>query len=164
MTVHPSRGVRRPPAVTAPSQELPALPRLRGSALVEFAMVLPMMLAGLLGIITFSLAMFGQQVAANAAAHAARVAAITQSGRVPAATSSAQYSLQVLPMSKNWTVKVCQGQIPDSCVPATAGTLGDTARVEVHWETPNFVGAFLPGLPATPLRGIAAATYRNEGW
>ena len=139
------------------------MPRLRASALVEFAMILPMMLAGLLGIITFSLAMFGQQVASNAAAHAARVAAITQSGRVAAATSSAQYSLQVLELSKNWDVKVCQGQIPDSCV-AAADTLGDTARVEVHWETPNFVGAFVPGLAATPLQGIAAATYRNEGW
>ena len=140
------------------------MPRLRASALVEFALILPMMLAGLLGIITFSLAMFGQQVASNAAAHAARVAAITQVGRAGAAVSSAEYSLQVLPMSAGWDVKVCQGHIPGSCVAAAYDTLGDTARVEVHWETPNFVGAFVPGLAATPLQGIAAATYRNEGW
>ena len=138
-------------------------PRLRASAVTEFALMVPLLMAGMMGIITFSLAMFGQQLAANAAAHAARVAALTQTNRDGAALTAAQTSLDVLPLSRGWRVAICDGEIASSCELYSAD-LGATGRVEVYWESPNFVGPLLPGLADDPLQGTAAATFRNEGW
>ena len=149
---------------------LPARPagglrrRWRASGAIEFLLITPYMIAGLLAIITFSLALYAQFLGANAAAHAARVASVTQSGRSRAAITAARSSLVLLPFAANWDVKVC-GAASDTCTAsADADALGALLRVEVYWEAPNFVGAWLPLMSADPLQGIASATFRNEGW
>jgi len=121
------------------------------------------MIAGLLAVVTFSLALYAQFLGANAAAHAARVASVTQHGRVAAAVAAAENSLAVLPLADEWTVRVCTAGAGSECAPGR-DALGAALRVEVHWTSPNFVGAWLPGMSAAPLQGVTSATFRNEGW
>ena len=137
---------------------------LRATATTEFLLMMPLLLAGMLAIITYSLALLSQQMAANAAAHAARVAAVSQVNRGAAARSAGRDALAAMePMSATWAVEVCDGTVTGSCTAAPIG-LGGISRVEIHWESPNFVGAFVPGLPNGALQGVTSATFRNEGW
>ena len=138
---------------------------LPAGAALELLLVSPLMLMALMGIVTFSLAMFAASHAGNAAAHAARVASVTQQGgRAAVARTEAGRALDVLPLSQGWTVQVCDGAgAPPACA-TPSDALGETIRVEVHWTVPNFVGMLMPGLSDAPLTGVGTATIRNEGW
>ena len=138
--------------------------RLRASGAVEFLLITPYMIMALLGIITFSLALYAQFLGASAAAHGARLASVTQSGRERAAIQAARSSLSLLPVAQNWTIQVCDASAVTCTGAGNADAAGAELRIEVHWETPNFVGAWVPGMSAHPLQGISSATFRNEGW
>ena len=124
----------------------------------------PIMMVALMGIVTFSLAMFAASHAANAAAHAARMASIDLGGdREATARREAASALAVLPLSRNWRVEVCDGAVAPACQQASSD-LGRTMRVEVHWSIPSFVGMLVPLMSDDPLTGIGSAVVRNEGF
>ena len=138
--------------------------RQAAGATLELLLATPIMMVFLMGIVTFSLAMFAASHAAHAAAHAARMASIDQGGdRAGTARREAAAALAVLPLSRNWRVEVCDGAVATACHPASSD-LGRTMRVEVHWSIPSFVGMLLPLMSDGPLQGTGSAVFRNEGW
>lgn len=138
--------------------------RYRAGATLEFLLVTPVMMGFLMAIVTFSLAMFSASHAANAAAHAARMASVDQSGnRKAVAEAAAQSALSVLNLSRGWRVEVCDGSVNTTCA-GHKDDLGETVRIEVHWDIPNFVGLMMPLIPDDNVRGVGSAVFRNEGW
>lgn len=104
--------------------------RQRGAAAVEFAMILPLLLTLVLGIVEFSHLYNAQIVMSNAAREAARTMAVTNSSAT--ATSAAQT------VASGYTINVSVG----------ACTSGAEVIAEVTSGVGLLTGSWL-GLPAT---------------
>jgi Flp pilus assembly protein TadG len=61
----------------------------QGSAIVEFALVLPLLLLFLFGVIEFGLAIYNKQILTNAAREGARAGIVARSTRLPSAAIEA---------------------------------------------------------------------------
>jgi Flp pilus assembly protein TadG len=124
--------------------------RERGAAAVEFALVLPILVIILLGIVDFGLEINSQAIVANAAREGARVASLGgTSGEATTAASNAVSSLlNVSPT--NPTIEVtCRTADGANCASSydTSRESGGTVRVTVNytytWISPAVLG--LPG-------------------
>ena len=112
--------------------------RERGAVAVEFALVLPVLLLILLGIIDFGRVMFVKNALANAASQGARVAAMhLPSDSATAVTLSVAGSMGIQGMAGSSTpVSVHVDICPDTVTITTP--LIDTVTASVHfkWITP----------------------------
>lgn len=112
----------------------------RGVVAVEFAMVIPLLLLLLLGVIDFGRAMYVKNSLVYAASQGARVAAIHSSSWSAVATQAVN-DLKIPRLAGTTGTEVATVTSTTAC-PADAATSADTATVSVtvsipfHWITP----------------------------
>ncbi|MBA3022216.1 TadE/TadG family type IV pilus assembly protein [Propionicimonas sp.] len=124
--------------------------RERGAAAVEFALVLPILVVILLGVIDFGLAMNAQAITANAAREGARTASLGgTAAETKAAAKSATVSL-LNTSGSNPTVTVTCREPGGSACPSgydtdreAGGTVIVTVSYVYTWISPAVLG--LPG-------------------
>ena len=120
----------------------------RGAAAVEFALLVPILLALVFGIVEFGRAYYVQSTLAGAAREGVRVMALTNDW-TQAMTAIEAYDPTL-------TVTYPDGPAPP-CPPGGGGT----TKVTVGFDF-DFIAGFIPGLPATlPLEGTG--TMRCNG-
>jgi Flp pilus assembly protein TadG len=124
--------------------------RERGAAAVEFALVLPVLVVILLGIIDFGLAMNAQAVTANAAREGARTASLGgTSSEASAAAKSATVSLLNTDSSNPSVTVTCRTPANTTCASGydtdreSGGTVIVTVSYVYTWISPAILG--LPG-------------------
>jgi hypothetical protein len=111
--------------------------RPRGQAMVELALVLPVLLLIMMGIFDFGRAVFAYNSLSNAAREGARIAIVDQTvtAGVPVGATEAanQASGLGLDASDPAAVKVSY-LLPDLSGPCPTRTINCVARVEVHYD------------------------------
>ena len=137
------------PTLTRPTSRSRRRPRSRGQSLVEFALVLPIFLLILSGIMDFGFLLYSRMTVINAAREGARVAmTMTEDpGAIPGAVSS-----QVSAAAGGLDVSTTACRVPrggSSCSGSFAGAVaGDSVRVTVtyihHAFFPLLFGATIP--------------------
>jgi Flp pilus assembly protein TadG len=121
--------------------------------MVEGAITFPIMALLALALVNLAIAGFSANTAQNAAAYAARVAAVTQDNPAGRGLDAAN---QVLAHGVgDYSVSIAADNRP-----------GGQVRVEVTWEVPNVFGGLLSyfGGENQRLQGKAVAVQRKEGW
>lgn len=119
-----------------------------GQALVEFALVMPVLLLLLIGIMEFGLLLYNQQVITNASREGARFGIVMRIPRWDAAAIEG-----VVDAYAGDRLITFGSAEPDTDVvpdPTTGAVFGDSLRVTVtfHYDflvLPNFVGALVGG-------------------
>lgn len=128
----------------------------RGQALAETALVVPLLLLLMLGLINLGLVAFAANHAKNAAQYGARLGSVAQADPGGVATQAASQQVATAPI----------GEYAISLL-ASGGQRGDPLLVRVHWRVPNYLSGLL-GLfganSATHWEGDADAVFRQEGW
>jgi hypothetical protein len=123
--------------------------RTRGQGLIEFALVLPMLLILMVGIMEFSRAWMTKNILTGAAREAARryaVDPITANSRARAVTVLSSANLD----PARWTIT----PIP----PSSDNSLG----YRVDYNFPVSIAGFVPGLSATSFTLSSTTTMRKE--
>jgi Flp pilus assembly protein TadG len=125
-----------------------------GSSIIELAILLPLVLVLLVGMLQFGIYVYGMSMVENAARNAARAGSVAQECPVCEAQSAAYASLNGSAVISNFSVTVL----------APGGVVGTTVRIRVTASIPMLV----PGgeaLGLGPLMTVTAeATFRQEGW
>ena len=125
----------------------------RGGNVAEEALLLPLVLLIVFGLLAFALAGVTSATATAAADYAARVAAVSQDDPVGRGVDAA--------------TRMLSGGVGTYRVSVTADTTpGGVVTVRVDWEAPNPAAGFLRlmGLGHPVLRGTAIASRYKEGW
>jgi hypothetical protein len=125
-----------------------------GSNTIELAILLPLVLVLLVGMLQLGIYMYGLSMVENAARNAGRAGSVAQACPVCEARSAAYLSLNGSAVISNFTVTIL----------APGGVVGSTVRIRVTAHIPMLV----PGgdaLGLGPLTTVTAeATFRQEGW
>lgn len=124
--------------------------RERGAAAVEFAIVLPILLLFLAGIIDFGRAMYTQAIVTNAAREGARAAVVN-------ANASARATAAATPL----TVAVAAGTCPAVGGPAANVTV--TVTTDFDWILIGPATSMVGGAAALPAQLTSSATMRCGG-
>jgi Flp pilus assembly protein TadG len=116
-----------------------------GQALVEFALVLPVLILLLLGIVEFGLLLYNQQVITNASREGARYGIVARIPRMPADSIEAVVDAY----AGSRLITFGSGE-PQTDVSWDGTTFGDNLTVLVTFDydflvLPNFVGALVGG-------------------
>ncbi len=120
--------------------------------ITEFALVAPLILLVLIGLVNFALAGYASAVAQQAAAFGARRGSVAQSNAGAVAVAEAQGMLQHIRVGSYQVRLLAPGGVP-----------GSVLAVEVRWSVPNFFKRF-PGLFSSDFQGRAVTFFRQEGW
>ena len=125
-----------------------------GSNTIELAILLPLVLVLLVGMLQLGIYMYGLSMVENAARNAARAGSVAQVCPVCEAQNAAYASLHGSAAISNYTVTVL----------APGGVVGSTVRIRITARIPMLV----PGGTALGLGSLttvtAEATFRQEGW
>lgn len=123
--------------------------------MVEFAIVLPLLLLLIYGIISFGAQFLVLQTLKQAASDGARaaVAGTTQSSEVSQATSTVLSDLSYLPAINASDVSVT---FPASCSASAPATSGGCINVAVSY--PYATNPLVPAFPGIPTLGMNAST------
>lgn len=127
----------------------------RASELAEIALVAPIMVFLILGLINFTMMGFASVNANNAANYAARVGSVNQQNPGPAAYAAALESVSHAEIG-DYQASVSGGGFP-----------GAQINVVVTWTVPNFLSslaALLGGDLDRDFTGTATSVFRQEGW
>lgn len=111
--------------------------RSRGQAMVELALVLPILLLILMGVFDFGRAVFAYNSLSNAAREGARVAIVDQTdvGGIPVGATEAASQAVGLGLDPADTAEVeVLYLLPDLSGPCASRDLGCIAQVTVHYE------------------------------
>ena len=122
----------------------------KGQAMIEFAIVIPVIVLILAAVLTFASGLVAYANAANAANYGARRGSVAQDNAVGVAAATAQARAAAL------------GGGTYSAAAYGGGGRGSQIVVEVHWETRSFLGAL--GLGPGMISGKATSAFRQEGW
>jgi hypothetical protein len=120
--------------------------------IVEFALVAPLILLVLIGLVNFSLAGYAAAAAQQAASYGARRGSVAQANAGAVAVAEAEAMLRHIRVGTYEVRLLAPGGVP-----------GSLLAVEVRWRVPNFFRRF-PGLFNRDLEGRAVAFFRQEGW
>ncbi|MDR7615606.1 MAG: TadE/TadG family type IV pilus assembly protein [Armatimonadota bacterium] len=120
--------------------------------ITEFALVAPLILLILIGLVNFALAGYASAAAQQAAAFGARRGSVAQANAGAVAVAEAQAMLQHIRVGSYQVRLLAPGGVP-----------GSVLAVEVRWRVPNFFKRF-PGLFNRDFEGRAVAFFRQEGW
>ena len=125
-----------------------------GSSTIELAILLPLVLVLLIGMLQLGVFMYGMSMVENAARNAARAGSVAQACPVCEAQNAAYASLHGSAVISNYTVTVL----------APGGVVGSLIKIRVMAHIPMLV----PGGEALGLGSLmtvtAEATFRQEGW
>jgi len=128
--------------------------RENGSNTIELAILLPLVLVLLIGMLQLGIYMYGMSMVENAARNGARAGSVAQACPVCEAQSSAHASLTGSAVISNFSIAIL----------APGGVVGSTLKIRVTAHIPMLV----PGgeaLGLGPLMTVTAeATFRQEGW
>jgi Flp pilus assembly protein TadG len=121
--------------------------RQEGQSLVEFAIVAPVLLLLLLGIVEFGLILFNQHVITNASREGARFGIVVETPR----RTAAEIEAVVDAYCANHLVTFGTGGTPTTSVTFVGQTFGDDLTVEVdfHYDflvLPNFISTLAGGI------------------
>ena len=122
----------------------------KGQAMVEFAIIIPIIVLFLAAILTFASGLTAYANAVNAANYGARRGSVAQENAVGMAMAAAQSKANQL------------GGGSFSALAYGGGGRGAQIIVEVHWETHSFLGSF--GIGSSTISGTATSSFRQEGW
>ena len=125
-----------------------------GSSTIELAILLPLVLVLLFGMLQLGIYAYGMSMVENAARNAARAGSVAQACPVCEAQSAAYSSLNGSAVISKFSVTVL----------APGGVVGSTLKIRVAAHIPMLVpGGAALGL--APLMNVSAeATFRQEGW
>ena len=125
-----------------------------GSSTIELAILLPLVLVLLVGMLQLGIYAYGMSMVENAARNAARAGSVAQACPVCEAQSAAYSSLNGSAVISKFSVTVL----------APGGVVGSTLKIRVAAHIPMLVpGGATLGL--APLMNVSAeATFRQEGW
>ena len=129
----------------------------RGSALVEMALTVPVVLLLALIIIQFGVTSFAGSAAEAAARQGARVGSVAQVNPAGQAVAEAQQVAVA-------TFSIGQPQV---VALAPGGVVGSELTIRVTYQVPNFVGwlaALFSDVPTGSFPVSSQATFRREGW
>ncbi len=149
----------------------------RGAAMVEFAIVLPLLLLLVMGIIEFSLLFFDKAVITNASREGAREGIVYRYDPVAGADArltTAEITDVVTAYCKNYLITF--GSMPSPTVKTYVNSAiddssnavsGDEVRVEVSYQYdflvfPNIVAGLFNGSMASGINLVATTTMRAE--
>jgi Flp pilus assembly protein TadG len=127
----------------------------RGTAALEMAIAIPMVLLLSLGMANLALTAYCSVAAANAANYGARVGSVSQQNPAGRAIAAAEGHANQTGIGE-YTVSAYGG-----------GRRGSQIVVEVHWEFDNWFGglmSFFGGSLPGQFQGNARSTFRQEGW
>jgi Flp pilus assembly protein TadG len=129
----------------------------QGSALVEMALTIPVVLLVALVIIQFGVTAFAGSAAEAAARQGARVGSVAQVNPAGYAVAEARRVAFTSFSAGN----------PQVIALAPGGVVGSELTIRVTYQVPNFVGSLgglFFGLPADPISVSGQASFRREGW
>ena len=125
-----------------------------GSNTIELAILLPLVLVLLVGMLQLGIYMYGLSMVENAARNAARAGSVAQVCPVCEAQNAAYASIHGSAVISNFSVTIL----------APGGVVGSTVRIRITARIPMLV----PGGTALGLGSLttvtAEATFRQEGW
>ena len=129
----------------------------RAAEMMEFALIVPIVLAIVVGMLQMAVVGYASQMAKEAARHGARTGSVAQDDPAGRAYVAAyNHAASSFPISE-----------PQVLVLAPGGVTGTELRIRVAFVVPNYfsaVGRLLPGLPHEPFVVFGEATARQEGW
>ncbi|MEA3310382.1 MAG: TadE/TadG family type IV pilus assembly protein [Chloroflexota bacterium] len=133
----------------------------RGSSLIEFALVLPLLLLLIIGLLQAGFWGYASLIAGEAARHGARVGSVAQANPSGYAQQAALDEAQA----------AFPAAAPEVQILAPGGVVGSDLTLEVKFNVPNLLwhaglGALFP-LPAANHPTLAVrrqVTFRQEGW
>jgi Flp pilus assembly protein TadG len=119
--------------------------RDRGAAAVEFALLLPLLVAMLMGMIDFGLAVNAQAIVANASREGARAASFNaDANATKTVVLNASSTLLGAPPTVTMSCTTIDGAAISSCSSAVAGNVVKvTVTYRYNWISPGILG--LPG-------------------
>jgi hypothetical protein len=121
-----------------------------GQALVEFALVIPMLLILMVGIMEFSRAWMTQNILTGAAREAARVYAVQNDTAVADARADQVLSSAGLDLAKRRFER------------SIAGGAGGAVSYTIRYDFPVSIVGFVPGLSAATIPLRSSTTMRKE--
>jgi len=125
-----------------------------GSNTIELAILLPLVLVLLVGMLQLGIYVYGMSMVENAARNAARAGSVAQVCPVCEAQNAAYTSLDDAAVISSYSVTIL----------APGGVVGSTLKIRVTAHIPMLV----PGGQALGLGALttvkAEATFRQEGW
>ena len=134
--------------------------RERGAAVVEFALVLPLLLMLVLGAIDWGWYFYAREVVTNAAREGARTGSVSAVGSDDA-TSAASSAASTYLSSLNLTGGTVNVTTPDVTVGAT---VTHTVRVVVTFPAGSLTGFTLPGFTSLVPSSITATAQMRGEW
>lgn len=127
-------------------RDKPARSSERGAAAVEFALILPVLIMMIFGMVDMGMAINAQAVVGNAAREGARAASFSAANTAAAATVATSASSSLIGTPPTITI-TCQTVGTATVIACSAASPGDSVVVKVSytykWITPGVLG--LPG-------------------
>ncbi len=131
----------------------------RGAAVVEFALVLPLLLMLLVGAIDWGWYFYLREVVTNAAREGARVGSVSTSG---AAATAAEGAANAYLTNLGLTGGSATATTPDVSLPG--GSIAHSVRVVVTYTAGSLTGFGLPGFESLVPSTINATVQMRGEW
>jgi Flp pilus assembly protein TadG len=125
--------------------------RSRGQGLVEFALVVPLFLVLLFGMIEFGRAWMTKNILTGAAREAVRIYAVIPYDNVVAESRAVNILSSAGLDSSRWTISIYSDPVDNTIM-----------RTDVTYNFPVFIVGFIPGLPTNNILLATSTTMRRE--
>jgi hypothetical protein len=123
----------------------------RGQGLVEFALVVPLFLVLLFGMIEFGRAWMTKNILTGAAREAVRIYAVIPYDNVVAESRAVNILSSAGLDSSRWTISIYSDPVDNNIM-----------RTDVTYNFPVFIVGFIPGLPTNNILLATSTTMRRE--
>jgi Flp pilus assembly protein TadG len=119
----------------------------QGAAAIEFALVLPLLIILVFGIIEFSLLLYDKAMITNASREGARAGIVYSS---PDRISDAEITTVITNYCRNYLITFGSGTLQPPVISRTGNSTGDSLTVTVRYKydflvLPNFIGSLIGG-------------------
>jgi hypothetical protein len=123
----------------------------RGQGLVEFALVVPLFLVLLFGMIEFGRAWMTKNIITGAAREAVRIYAVIPYDNVVAESRAVNILSSAGLDSSRWTISIFSDPVDNNIM-----------RTDVTYNFPVFIIGFIPGLPTNNILLATSTSMRRE--
>jgi Flp pilus assembly protein TadG len=123
----------------------------QGAAATEFALVLPLLIILVFGIIEFSVLLYDKAMITNASREGARAGIVYS---YPDRITDAEIKSVINTYCKNYLITFGSGTLQDPVIARTGSSSGDSLTVTVRYKydflvLPNFIGSLIGGKEIT---------------